>query len=563
MDGRDFATLDVRLVRSTDGYLAVADSSYGGTYRGRFDSPVAADDLRHFQAALVAGATRDLGPPDDEPVAEHGAAPALADRIGAALFEALFAGELLEGLRETFTLSQRDGRMVRIRLRLDTVPELGSLPWELMRDEQRDRYLCLSSRTQVVRHLGIPEPVRDLELRGPLRVLVVVASPSDLPPLAVEDEWTALVDELESVGAAGTVELRRVVPPTLDELSRQLLAGPWHVFHFIGHGQANPPSLAFCGNDGRTALVSAEVLAVTLADSVDLRLAMLNACHSARASERDAFGGVAHELLHHSIPAAVAMQFAISDPAAIAFAARFYGAMSHGLPVDRAVGDARKALYQRGAEWATPVVHLRGDGVVFEHASPPPTVPPTARPARRSRRRPILIAAAAGVLAALGAIWWLTDRSEDGDATTSETSVSTTRSIALPAGLELEPTTTVTRICRSGGRIDVSAGPAQLVGDIIAIPFGAVAHALQTETHFDAILVVDDQSRAYGETDAGALTGGFRLLQDDAPEETQVADEVSVNRDERLHAGAQGIVLVVTGECDDEPILLPVAMPAG
>jgi hypothetical protein len=281
-EGKDFSTLDVRLVRSDDGYLAVVDSSYGGTYRGRFVNPVSAEDLGRFQSALLVGATRDIGGPTGEPPAEP--ASAQADRMGAGLFDALFSGQVLEGLRETTTLSQRDRKLVRIRLRLDAVPELASLPWELLRDNQRDRYLCLSSRTQVVRHLGIPEPVRDLALSGPLRVLVVVASPRDLPPLAVEQEWAALVDELETTAAGGTVELHRVVPPTLDELGRVLLSGPWHVFHFIGHGHADPPSLAFCDEDGRTKLVRADVLGITLADSVDLRLAMLNACHSARAS---------------------------------------------------------------------------------------------------------------------------------------------------------------------------------------------------------------------------------------------------------------------------------------
>jgi hypothetical protein len=265
---------------------------------------------------------------------------------------------------------------------------------------------------QVVRHLGRPEPVRDVVLRGPLRVLVVVASPTDLPPLAVEHEWELLVAELAPLAAAGRLELRRVDPPTFERLGRVLLEGPWHVFHFIGHGDHASSALLFCDATGRGDPVGADGLAVALADTVDLRLAVLNACHTARASERDAFLGVAQELLEHSVPAVVAMQFAISDGAAIAFAARFYAAVSHGWAVDRAVGDARKALYQHGVEWATPVVHLRGDGIVFDVRAVPP--PATVGSARRRWRWVAAVLLVAVLLGAAGA-FALAGRGGDGE----------------------------------------------------------------------------------------------------------------------------------------------------
>jgi hypothetical protein len=421
-----------------------------------------------------------------------------------------------------------------------------------------------------VRHLGIPEPVRDVALNGPLRVLVVVAAPTDLPPLAVEQEWSALVDELDNVGVGGKVELRRVVPPTLDELGRVLLDGPWHVFHFIGHGQASPPALAFCDDAGRTKFVPADVLGITLADSVDLRLAMLNACNSARSDERDAFGGVAHELLHHSVPAAVAMQFAITDPAAIAFAGRFYAALSHGLAVDRAVGDARKTLYQQGTEWVTPVVHLRGDGVVFEdQAALSPACadiePPAGTPPRRRSRRRVVIGAAVALVALSAAVWAIT-RPGDGDATqgrdtTPSEALADSSEIELPSGLTYESTTQETRICGPGGQVDMLAGPVEYDGTILSVAFAASGQGLETETHFEPIRVVDDQGRPYDEIDAGELNEGFRLDQDGSgfpPDPVAVR----VNRDERAHPGAVGVVLIITGECINDPIYLPVSASA-
>jgi hypothetical protein len=406
MAERAVETFDVRIERGAGEYVVVADSSYGGTYRATFGiDPAHVPDVADLQRRLQSGAARDVGVGDPTAAVSGDDAATIARRIGGRLFDTLFVGELRNGLRDTMTLAQRDGRPLRLRLRLDATPELAALPWELLRDDERDRFLAVSSQVQVVRHLGRPEPVRDVALDGPLRVLVVVSSPSDLPPLAVEREWQLLVDEVQPLVDAGRLELRRVEPPTFEQLGRELLDGPWHVFHFIGHGEQGAASLAFCDAGGRADPVSADALAVALADSVALRLAVLNACHTAEASGHDAFGGVAHELLEHSLPAVVAMQFAISDAAAVVFAGRFYAAISHGWAVDRAVGDARTALYRRGSEWATPVVHLRGDGVVFDVGARSAGRRPPAR-----RRRAVAVGAAVLVVLAVATTWALVRR---------------------------------------------------------------------------------------------------------------------------------------------------------
>jgi hypothetical protein len=65
----------------------------------------------------------------------------------------------------------------------------------------------------------------------------------------------------------------------------------------------------------------------------------------------------------------IAMQFEITDQAAIAFASGFYAALADGYPVDAALAQARKAIHAagHGLEWGTPVLYLRSrDGVVFE-----------------------------------------------------------------------------------------------------------------------------------------------------------------------------------------------------
>lgn len=356
---------DVRVERDRDGYVAIADASTGGSYRHGVTVPVTAGDLERFEAALRTGDRRDIG------VTAGSAVPAaapLATDLGRRLFQALFTGPVLSGLRHVQARAD-DGAPVRIHLRLDGVPELAALPWELLRDVELDRVLALSNRTPLIRDLGVGEPLRRVPRRGALRILVLAASPSDLAPLAVEQEWVGLQSALALPVGAGRIELRRVDPPTLDSLGRALLDGPWHVFHFVGHGgwtNDGEAALAVEGDGERSRPVTAATLAMVLGDSVELRLAVLNACHTARGTDRQVLGGVAHGLLRQGLPVVVAMQFAISDAGAIAFAERLYTALATGMTVDRAVVEGRKVLANRGAEWVTPAVHQRGDGVVFD-----------------------------------------------------------------------------------------------------------------------------------------------------------------------------------------------------
>ena len=99
-----------------------------------------------------------------------------------------------------------------------------------------------------------------------------------------------------------------------------------------------------------------------------LRLVVLNACEGARSAGDDPLGGVAQALVRQGIPAVIAMQFEISDPAALVFSKSFYQALADGLPVDVAMVEARMAMFAEGheVEWATPVLYLRSpDGRVF------------------------------------------------------------------------------------------------------------------------------------------------------------------------------------------------------
>jgi tetratricopeptide (TPR) repeat protein len=94
----------------------------------------------------------------------------------------------------------------------------------------------------------------------------------------------------------------------------------------------------------------------------------LNSCEGARGSESDAFSSTAATLVRRGVPAVVAMQYEVTDRAAIEFSRDFYEALADSLPVDAAVTEARAAVSMDSIlEWGTPVLYMHSpDGRVFD-----------------------------------------------------------------------------------------------------------------------------------------------------------------------------------------------------
>ena len=226
--------------------------------------------------------------------------------IGAQLFDAVFRDEVLSSLRRSLDEAQRQGKGLRIRLRLADVPELADLPWETLYDRSRDTFLALSADTPLVRYLELPESPREMEGEPRLRVLAVIASPAGYPPLDIEHEWANLKEALKDLEARGLVALERLAPPSLDALQRQLRLQEYHILHFLGHGsfdaQAQDSVLLLQGEDGKPQIVSGQNFSALLRDQRTLRLAVLNACEGAEAAASDAYSGVAQRLVRGGSP---------------------------------------------------------------------------------------------------------------------------------------------------------------------------------------------------------------------------------------------------------------------
>jgi hypothetical protein len=319
----------------------------------------------------------------------------LLQRVGQRLFDAVFSGEIGVAYRSSYAVAGDRGDKLRLVLRLSDA-RLASLPWEAMYDARNDEYVCRNE--PLVRYVAAGSVPIPLALKPPLRILGLVSSPSDMPPLAVDDEKARLSDALAGLLAKGLVYLEWVDRPDWDSLHAKLRDETWHVVHFIGHGEydsaAQEGTIALVDADGRSHMVDADRFADLLNQGgPQPRLVVLNSCQSGRTGTRDVFSSSAATLVRRGTSAVAAMQFPVSDASAVTFARGFYDSLANGDTVDQAVQSGRVSMLGGDSlEWVTPVIYVRGDtSRLFDIAAPPAPKPPAvddaAAPAKRWNRR--------------------------------------------------------------------------------------------------------------------------------------------------------------------------------
>ncbi|GAA4639839.1 hypothetical protein GCM10023196_103050 [Actinoallomurus vinaceus] len=333
----------------------VLSSPAGGTSgRLRLDTNALLARRRELQSVVLASAVTSR--------AHDSTAEGPVRDIGNVLFSALFNGPVYGRYAGSLAAAAERGESLRVVLRLQD-PELAALPWETMFDSENDIYVCQAE--PILRYMTVPSATHPLHIDPPLRILGMTASPSDLCPLDVAEEQRRLSEVLAGLG--GQVELVWADGGGWMDLQRKLLAGPWHVVHFIGHGgfRGGAGVLALVGPGGTADHVSASRFTTLLSTAAPQpRLVVLNSCSSGETGVEDLFSSTAAALVRSGVQAAVAMQFAISDPAATAFAGGFYSGVVGNRAISEAVRIGRIAIIGSGAdtlEWVTPVLYLRGE----------------------------------------------------------------------------------------------------------------------------------------------------------------------------------------------------------
>ncbi len=259
----------------------------------------------------------------------------------------------------------------------DEIAPLAALPWELMvrRKGGVEEALSQMRKATLVREIETHLPYPSASIEGPLRILVVVASPAGLYPIDAKKEIAAIREGLAASPWSTEVEslhLNAETPHqavTLMGLRNRLLEGRFHGLHFIGHGGFSKEGgfgvLSFVGQQGQEVQESGKMVATYLKGLPDLRLVVLCSCSGAtlpRQRGQNPFLNVAPALLAANIPAVVAMQLPISIAAASIFNNALYRSLGRAEPIDMAVNEARLALYAQrevSFEWATPTLLTR------------------------------------------------------------------------------------------------------------------------------------------------------------------------------------------------------------
>lgn len=324
---------------------------------------------------------------------------------GIKLGQLLFAGQVLTA----YTLASGQARKTRddrLRIQLWISPacsELQAVRWERAFVELDGKQVSLAAaeRTPFSRFTRLskaePRPI----IERPLRLLVAIANPSDLPPgyapIAVEEEVQNIVAALAGVPDLAVTLLPGRTPlsktlrenliaqgiviedgPTTPEALQVQLASH-HILHYLGHGLFKRPEEG--GETGAGAVrsgtsylllenaagefqeVSDAEMVARLAVFKDVpRLIFLAACETAKREEGDPhpFVGLGPKLVEAGFPAVVAMQDKVPMALARRLTQFFYrNLLQHGL-IDRALNESRKLLLDENqSDWAIPVLFMR------------------------------------------------------------------------------------------------------------------------------------------------------------------------------------------------------------
>ncbi|QDV37398.1 CHAT domain-containing protein [Tautonia plasticadhaerens] len=334
-------------------YAALARTSRGATARGTFAFPFSDDEANRLA---------DRGPDLDDGL--------IAD-LGERLFRAAFNGEI----GTLFALTNREATQANAGLRLQLTlepPELAELPWEILRPPDYPFAPALLDRMPMIRRVDLPHGYPELEVSGPIEVLLVASQPSDHLRLDLAGERDHILRILDSLARDDKVRVTSLDRARKPDVVEALRAGRYHIAHFMMHGDFDEAGrggvLALEDEGGHTEMLSAEELAIDLYSNPlsATRLVIFNACRTADDEAGRPGRGLAAAAVRLNLAAVVAMQYPISDPAAVEFTREFYTRLVQGRGIDEAISLARYAIRfgkqpDSQREWITPVLYLRSE----------------------------------------------------------------------------------------------------------------------------------------------------------------------------------------------------------
>jgi CHAT domain len=162
-----------------------------------------------------------------------------------------------------------------------------------------------------------------------IRILFLAANPKNTQQLQLNKEYKRIDEELQKSRDRDKFDLQQRQEVSLTELPELLLRFSPQIVHFSGHG-SEESALVFQNEDGNSQAAPSAALTklfeIINRNKKIIQCVVLNACYAERQAEAIA----------KYVPCVIGMSNAITDVAAIIFAASFYRALGYG----RSVNDA-------------------------------------------------------------------------------------------------------------------------------------------------------------------------------------------------------------------------------
>ncbi len=297
----------------------------------------------------------------------------IMQQMGVSLWKWLFDGPIQSSFDQSRGIAIGQGRPLRLRLDIRD-PDLIALPWEIMQPEAGMQAVSLSQQLLFSRTSSAVEPLPELRSEQSLNILLVLGQDQDgrsNARLQLDQEAAALSNILqqsvESIPypsiARRRCDVKTLLQPTPAELAAHLETERYNVFFYSGHGEVGADGgLLFLRAD---ATMNGTELAQVLS-RCRVKLAVFNSCWGAQPDESlnqvMQRSSLAEVLLHHGVPAVLAMRDSIEDREALSFIQVFARTLAEGASIDRAVAIARQHLLTEykfnWPAWTLPVLYM-------------------------------------------------------------------------------------------------------------------------------------------------------------------------------------------------------------
>lgn len=294
----------------------------------------------------------------------------LMQKLGLSLWQWLFSGEIARSFDQSQGIAMGQDQPLRLRLDLRS-PHLIGLPWEILQPQPGKSAVSLSQHLLFSRTTSEVESLSHRRATDSLNILLVLgqeATERNLPQLQLEQEANLLseiFDRCVLEASAVPYRVHTLIQPTVAELIDRLESQETHILLYAGHGIPAPDGgRLFLGSE--TTLSGTELAQVLVRTQVTL--AVFNSCWGAQCARQESDGSVvtrsslAEVLIHHGVPAVLAMRDTIADREALSFIRAFAQALAQQHPVDRAVAIARQqllTLYKfNQPAWTLPVLYM-------------------------------------------------------------------------------------------------------------------------------------------------------------------------------------------------------------